>query len=203
MAKKKDKTIKKRKDRDKLGKFLPGSKGGPGRPPGKPSDLFPASLRVRGKDGKKKSPGDLRKDMYEIYGRLGAAGLIEEWAKHSHQNLTKFIDILCKMEPPTPAAHQPDITFEASERYMPKLTIEKVITEQRPGEHGGPKMIMPRPKEVIDKKMKEMEQRLKIAEERAEEAERKYDELVELDALSNEELEKIVREEGGGEEEKK
>lgn len=153
-AKEKDKKVDKR---DKHGRFKKGTKGGPGRRPGEPKDVI-------SKGGKKRSTEQLIEDLLSTYTKLGSDKFLHSWAVRSQKNLSRFLDILFKFAPLPKAIDSSDPrspTYLASEQFMPKLKIERIITNQNPDEHGGPKMSMPRPGDIIDKKMKEMEDKLR------------------------------------------
>lgn len=152
------KTVKKGKrvdKRNKTGQFMKGTKGGPGRKKGNVKDLL-------FKDGKKRSTEELIQDLLVTYVKLGSDKMLYKWATESKGNLKRFLDILFKFAPLPKSVdsydpHSP--TYLASEQFMPK--VEVVFTDRRPDEHGGGKMKMPRPGDIIDKKMKEMENKLR------------------------------------------
>jgi len=156
-VKKTKETAKRVDKRSKTGQFMRGTKGGPGRKKGNVKDLL-------FKDGKKRSTEELIQDLLTTYVKLGSDKMLYKWATESRGNLKRFLDILFKFAPPAKPIDPSDPrnpVYQASERFMPKLTIERVITDQRPNEHGGAKMKMPRPGDMIDKKMKEMEDKLR------------------------------------------
>lgn len=142
-------------ERDKRGRYAKGHKGGPGRKKGDVKDLL-------FKDGKKRSTEELIQDLLATYVKLGSNKMLYKWAIESRRNLKQFLDLLFKFAPLPKAVDSSDPRspiYQASERFMPKLEI--IFTDERPDEHGGPKMKMPRPGDIIDKKMKEMEDRLR------------------------------------------
>ena len=114
--------------RDKKGRYTKGTGGGPGRKKGDPKDL------VCG-DGKKRSVGVLLDDLLKAYASMGGEKFIKKWALESKGNLKKFIEILFKFAPQPESPSLPGgITHEISERFMPKLRIERVITDKLPDE---------------------------------------------------------------------
>jgi len=159
-AKEKDKkAVKKVKEkvdkRDNKGRFKKGTGGGPGRKKGEPKDIIC-------KDGKKRSTEQLIEDLLTTYSKLGSDKFLHKWALKSQRNLARFIDILFKFAPePKRVDGVGDVSYQLSDKFMPKFTIERIITDERPDEHGGPKMKMPRPGDIIDKKVKEMEDKLR------------------------------------------
>ena len=153
-TKEKDKRVDKR---NKTGQFMKGTRGGPGRKKGDVKDvLF--------KDGKKRTTEELIQDLLTTYVKLGSNKMLYKWATESKGNLKRFLDILFKFAPLPKSIDSSDPrspTYLASEQFMPRLKIERIITDKRPDEHGGPTMKMPRPGDIIDKKMKEMEDKLR------------------------------------------
>jgi len=147
--------------RSKTGQFVKGTGGGPGRKKGNVEDLLC-------KDGKKRSTEQLIQDLLATYVKLGSNKFLYKWALESKGNLKKFLDILFKFAPLPKAIDSSDPrspTYQFSEQYMPEFKIERIITDKRPDEHGGPKMRMPRPGDAIDRKMKEMEDNLRQRDE--------------------------------------
>lgn len=146
-AKKTKETAERADKRNKAGQYAKGHRGGPGRKRGDVKDLL-------FKDGKKRSTEELIQDLLTTYVKLGSNKMLYKWAIESKRNLKQFLDLLFKFAPLPKAV-------DSSERFIPKFTIERIFTDRRPDEHGGPTMKMPRPGDIIDKKMKEMEDRLR------------------------------------------
>lgn len=116
------------------------------------------------KDGKKRTTEELIQDLLTTYVKLGSNKMLYKWATESRGNLKRFLDLLFKFAPLPKSIDSFDPrspTYLASEQFMPKIKIERVFTDRRPDEHGGGKMKMPRPGDIIDKKMKEMEDKLR------------------------------------------
>lgn len=141
MVKKTKETVK----RDKAGRFKKGTPGGPGRKKGEPRDIIY-------KDGKKRSVATLIDDLLAAYETLGGDKFLKKWATHSHRNLARFIEILFKFAPqPQDANRSSNTIFEISEKFMPKIKIERIISDVRPDEMGDP----------LGKRIKYLEDRLK------------------------------------------
>ena len=159
----------KKSERDKKGRYAKGHKGGPGRPKGEPKDIVC-------KDGKKRSLTALLNDLLNTYEELGSDKFLISWAKHSHRNLNEFMKLLFRFVP-EPKSIDPlsSASYEISEKYMPKIKIERVITDIRPDEHGDAIMKMPRSGDARNKRIMELQDKLK----------RKDGELRHLKALIN------------------
>lgn len=155
-AKKTKETAERADKRNKAGQYAKGHKGGPGRKAGDVKDLL-------FKDGKKRSTEELIQDLLTTYVKLGSNKMLYKWAIESKRNLKQFLDLLFKFAPLPKAVDSSDPRspiYQASEKFMP-VVIERVYTDERPDEMGGPKMKMPRPGDIIYKKMKEMEDKLR------------------------------------------
>ena len=86
-------------------------------------------------DGKKRSVGVLLDDLLKAYASMGGEKFIKKWALESKGNLKKFIEILFKFAPQPESSSLPGgTTFEASEKFMPTIKVERIFTDRRPGE---------------------------------------------------------------------
>lgn len=157
-AKKKDKGVEEKVEkRDKRGRYTKGTGGGPGRKKGDPKDL------VCG-DGKKRSVSVLLDDLLKAYASMGGEKFIKKWALESKGNLKKFIEILFKFAPQPENPSLPGgTTFEISEKFMPKIKLERIYTDIRPNENTI--MKRPRPGDARKKRIMELQDKLKEKDE--------------------------------------
>ena len=124
MVKKTKETVK----RDKAGRFKKGTPGGPGRKKGEPRDIIC-------KDGKKRSVETLIDDLLSAYGGLGGGKFLKSWAAQSNRNLAAFVQLLFKFAPQSQGVGPSGSTsYEISERYMPIVKVNRVISDARPEE---------------------------------------------------------------------
>jgi len=112
-----DKKKKELDKRDSKGRFKKGHKSTGGRKKGEVRDIIC-------KDGRRRNAGDLVTDLLATYGKLGSDKFLLEWAKRSHRNLERFLDLLFKFAPMP--------TVESTMDFKP--LVVRVITDKRPGE---------------------------------------------------------------------
>ena len=128
--------MKKEKERDNKGRYAKGHKGGPGRPKGEPKDII-------GKAVKKGDMTGLLNALLETYAKLGGDKFFFTWAKRSHGNLNEFMKMLFKFVP------QPEVLSFRENSF--KLTVEHILTDERPDENAPHEM--PKPDSPIGAKI--------------------------------------------------
>ncbi len=125
MVKKTKETVK----RDKAGRFKKGTPGGPGRKKGEPRDIIC-------KDGKKRSVETLIDDLLAAYEGLGGDKFLKSWAAQSNRNLAAFVQLLFKFAPQSQGVNPSGSpSFLISEKFMPIVKVNRVITDIRPDEN--------------------------------------------------------------------
>ena len=138
--------------------FQPGNKLGRGRP-----------------KGSKNKFTTLRESFIEAYLKLGGTKGMIKWIESSPKNKAAFYHDLIRLIPASQltAIEKESMTYELSEKFMPKLIIEQIFTDKLPEQSV---MRMPRP------------------EDRLLESKKKEDKVIDIESLPTTEIDAKVKE---------